>query len=1162
MDVWQAGVRRSSALRGACFVVVLLGLSVPMFWLGVGCGSRGRSARAVSMLGAGAPMLPPGSVDNSSVSEVTSGGPVGVDSASVASDAQRAIASWRRPLGDPVIQPPPSSELGAQLDRASRLLADGEVAEARALALRAAGDSPANVEPLEVALVCCLRQEDSRGFEEVVQRIARIDSASPFVLAHGGLRAASSGDWSACVANLSWFVGAGALPRRGRVVPLFTSQGEIEEQAGFAALRLGRWKAAEEFLVAAIAASESPRRRRILAMLRSDALRALARGGEARASLPAPGAATGQVDPIAALEALRSDRLDLEDGRTGEVLQRALEALLAAPSNDIWLWRVLHAAGFADGFERNRALATLDPRRSALGALRAALVAAALDPERRTQALDDAWLDVRDLGAPVDRVAFGLSLRHISRHARQRLVPLACFVAEWRPNDLDAAAYALLGSGAGPDELMAELEARSDAASAALRARVLARFGFAEEAQRAVESARSARPTSKVLRVAAALSAVDLLDATLLGEVDAVARRDDGSTDRTMALAWYALQEMPIARDRAAAAIAFDGRDRSARLCLALSSIELPDSRRAAAETVRSIAADADPIGGEAWSMRAEVAGALPEIDARSIAERWPACGDALMALRALAGECEGFRVPLAAECLGLVEQIDPMQRALLAFARLGVAQRPPAGGSWMAGLAAEAPALPDRRQLARLGAAEVGADLPTSPPSARFDWMLRAERGAVRAYRARMVAERPEGPEKESLLLFDDVERGRAEAALARAEALARASDARIPALAARRTMAALEALAGSDGDRDGDDGEDLSEIVATLVRRMDRMSPADVGQAMRLFVIAEPPPAEIESFAGELARRSRPILLSESRGSIEALGALARAADDPFAAAAVARALALDVRTAVEVRKRLSTAAVGLSIGAGADAARVSALVREFDREDVAPFEEPGLSGDSGSDARGARALQRAAELFDLLGRSGEANVLLRTALEMAPSDPDVLNGLAYSDLERGKVADSTVRMAEQAAAGKPDEPAILDTLGLLRYHQGRFADDRSGTGAVSLFRQALRLRPNSPSLATLDHLGDALWRSGDQQGAVRSWQQVGVVARRRYPPELFRARMSSFQLERFGFELVPVAQFVRREYGAIVARAERKLEQVARGEPPDVADCSATR
>jgi len=1110
------------------------------------------------VLGAGTKPSPLQTTGKTSVEGTRTADGADMGAAAPFADAQRSVSSWRCPREDPGIAPPLSADLAMKLDRAAKLLAEGEVAEARGIALRAASDAPSNVEPLEVVLVCCLRQEDPRGFDEVVQRIARIDAGSPFVLAHTGLRAASIGDWSACVANLSWFVGTDALPRRGRLVPLFTSAGEIEEQAGFAALRLGRWRAAEEFLAAAIAAAESPRRSRMLAMLRSDALRALGRAAEARAALPVLVAAASQVDSIAALEALRMDQLELEDGQMARVLERSLDALVAAPTNDVWLWRVLHNAEFADGFERIRSLAKLDPRRAELGALRAALVAGALDPERRTQALDDAWLDVRDLGAPVDRVALGLSLRHIARHARQRLVPLACFIAEWRPNDLDAVAYALLGSGAGPDEIMASLEVRSDAAAAALRARVLARFGFVEEAQRAVESARSARSTSKVLRVAAALSAVDLLDATLLGEVDAVARRDDGSTDRTMALAWYALQEMPIARERAAAAIAFDARDRSARLCLALASLELPDSRSAAAETVRSIAADADAVGGEAWSMRMEVAGALPQQGARSIVERWPACSDALAALRALAGECEALRVPLAAECLGLVEQIDPMQRSLLVLSRLGLAQRPPSGESWMAGLAAEAPALPDRRQLARLGAADVGWALPTAPPSARFDWMLRAERGAVRAYRSSMVAQRPDGPERDSLLLVADVDEGRAEEALRRAESLAQASDLRIPALAARRTMAALEALMELEGDHDAE----LSRIVALLVRRMDRLSPADIGQAMRLFLSSEPAPDAIESFAAELSRRSRPILVSESRGCIEALGAIARTADDPFGAAAVARALALDARTAVEVRTRLATAAVGLSIGAGADATEIAELLRELVARDAVPFEEPGLSEDAGRDARSARAFQRAAEFFDLLGRADEARSLLRIAIEMAPADAEILNGLAYADLERGEVSDSTARMAEQAAAGKPDEPAILDTLGFLRYQQGRFADDREGTGAVSLFRQALRLRPNSPSLSTLDHLGDALWRSGDQQGAIRSWQQVGVVARRRYPPELFRSRMSSFQLERFGFELVPVAQFVRREYGAVVERAERKLGQVARGEPPDVAECSATR
>ena len=94
------------------------------------------------------------------------------------------------------------------------------------------------------------------------------------------------------------------------------------------------------------------------------------------------------------------------------------------------------------------------------------------------------------------------------------------------------------------------------------------------------------------------------------------------------------------------------------------------------------------------------------------------------------------------------------------------------------------------------------------------------------------------------------------------------------------------------------------------------------------------------------------------------------------------------------------------------------------------------------------------------------------------------------------------------------------------------------------------------------TLDHLGDALWRAGDQEGAIKSWQQVSVVARRRYPPKMFAERMSAFQLRTYGFELVPIAQFVRREFGAVVERAQVKLEEVAAGKPPGVVPCKGTR
>ena len=146
----------------------------------------------------------------------------------------------------------------------------------------------------------------------------------------------------------------------------------------------------------------------------------------------------------------------------------------------------------------------------------------------------------------------------------------------------------------------------------------------------------------------------------------------------------------------------------------------------------------------------------------------------------------------------------------------------------------------------------------------------------------------------------------------------------------------------------------------------------------------------------------------------------------------------------------------------------------------------------------------------------------------------------------------------MAERAARLAPDDPAVLDTLGVLRYHQGRFRDDASGPGAITLFRQALRVDPDDPSLATLDHLGDALWRDGDQAGAIRCWQQVAQVAKLRYPPDAMARSLREFQRREFGIELVSPVEFVQKQYGRIVDRAEQKLQEVARGVTPSVPEC----
>ena len=806
--------------------------------------------------------------------------------------------------------------------------------------------------------------------------------------------------------------------------------------------------------------------------------------------------------------------------------------------------------------------------------------------------LDDAWLDLRDLGAPIDRAALRLTLRHLARSKRERLLPVATVVAQWRPNELDAVAVALLASGVEVDALLDGLaEMDTNPAAAALRSRIESRFGFAARGHATASEGRAAFPTSKVLRVAVALAAVDLADATILSEVDRAARGDDGSTDRTFALAWFALQEMPTARARAEDALRFDARDAAASLCASLASLEDPDARADAARRVRALAGRDDWIGAEAWSMQSEVRAADPGSSAA--AAGWPAAASATAALRAFAARCEAQRIPLAAESLALAEEIDPAQGAVRGLQRLSIAPQAPSHfAEWTRTVIAEAPALPERRLLAVVRAA-TAARIPDSPLAARFDAIAAAPREVRAAVEREALAARPATVVAQAIECEMLVERGEFDAALARADGiLARAEgtlapaegrlapaegmlapaegtlaspaapgDSPLPTVAGRRVLASLARIAEREPAR----LDELARRVEPLVLRLARLSPADLLAAGTVALAADPGPGATQRLMELLGDRVRPMLDAECDACIEVLGALAARAGDPFAAALLAERVCMQRRIAPEVRARIATAAVALRVGAGADADETAALVDRLLAAGAVPWSEtvlrPAADGAAPVASRGG-ALARASELFALLGADDEARALLEAALAASPDDADIMNRVAYADIEAGAIIERTAVLAARAGRARPDDPAVLDTIGWLRYQQGRFRDDGDGAGAISILRQALRVRPNSPSITTLDHLGDALWRAGDQEGAVRSWQQVGVVARRRYPPELFGERMSAFQRRTYGFELVPVVRFLRREYAAVVERTQRKLEQVAEGKPPDVAACGASR
>ncbi len=106
-------------------------------------------------------------------------------------------------------------------------------------------------------------------------------------------------------------------------------------------------------------------------------------------------------------------------------------------------------------------------------------------------------------------------------------------------------------------------------------------------------------------------------------------------------------------------------------------------------------------------------------------------------------------------------------------------------------------------------------------------------------------------------------------------------------------------------------------------------------------------------------------------------------------------------------------------------------------------------------------------------------------RAALALDPDHPQVLNYLGYSLVERGEKLDEALGMIETAAAARPDNGAIVDSLGWVYFQLGRYEE------AVVHLERAASLEPVDPVIN--DHLGDALWAVGREIEARFQWQRA---------------------------------------------------------------------
>ncbi|MCB9993319.1 MAG: tetratricopeptide repeat protein [Hyphomicrobiaceae bacterium] len=102
---------------------------------------------------------------------------------------------------------------------------------------------------------------------------------------------------------------------------------------------------------------------------------------------------------------------------------------------------------------------------------------------------------------------------------------------------------------------------------------------------------------------------------------------------------------------------------------------------------------------------------------------------------------------------------------------------------------------------------------------------------------------------------------------------------------------------------------------------------------------------------------------------------------------------------------------------------------------------------------------------------------------ALDLRPDQPQVLNYLGYSWVDRGENYDRALDMIQNAVRQSPSDGYIVDSLGWAFYKLGRIDE------AVSVLEQAIHLEPNDPEIN--DHLGDAYWKAGRHREARFQWQ-----------------------------------------------------------------------
>ena len=311
-----------------------------------------------------------------------------------------------------------------------------------------------------------------------------------------------------------------------------------------------------------------------------------------------------------------------------------------------------------------------------------------------------------------------------------------------------------------------------------------------------------------------------------------------------------------------------------------------------------------------------------------------------------------------------------------------------------------------------------------------------------------------------------------------------------------------------------------ELAEVLAALDRieeahqelerlRTTKASPGEIDRRLALLAYNAGDLKEAQQRFADLATKGE-----ATDAALLYLADIAARDGDADAALAGYRKLA-DSSFALEARSKAASILLNRSKRSEAMLLLDDYVSDHPDTEFEARISEARLLADHGDAETGLKLLSAALEqhpkhpaieyeravTLERAGHVKESVEVFERLLQERPDDPVLMNALGYTLADHSLDLGRAEGLIHKALTTSPDSPAVLDSLGWVRFREG------DAKGAVLDLEHAYTLEHDSDIAA---HWGEVLWTSGKRQEARQVW--AAAVARAPDAP-LLKATMARF-------------------------------------------------